>query len=67
MYFLFCDQYTGWYDDSSVGGIEGSVSKMIAADPNFGKFDQMTSRMIVLHTAGLLKLLQKHMGAFIQY
>ncbi|PFX15896.1 Tetratricopeptide repeat protein 38 [Stylophora pistillata] len=28
-------QYTGWYDDSSVNGIEGSVSKMLAADPNF--------------------------------
>ncbi|XP_027035594.1 tetratricopeptide repeat protein 38-like isoform X2 [Pocillopora damicornis] len=28
-------QYTGWYDDSSVDGIEGSVSKMLATDPNF--------------------------------
>ncbi|XP_022809104.1 tetratricopeptide repeat protein 38-like isoform X1 [Stylophora pistillata] len=28
-------QYTGWYDDSSVNGIKGSVSKMLAADPNF--------------------------------
>lgn len=32
-------QYTGWYDDSIVGGIEGSISKMIAADPTFGEFN----------------------------
>lgn len=32
-------QYTGWYDDSNVGGIEGSISKMIAADPTFGEFN----------------------------
>ena len=32
-------QYTGWYDDSTVGGIEGSISKMIAADPTFGEFN----------------------------
>ena len=32
-------QYTGWYDDANVGGIEGSISKMIAADPMFGEFN----------------------------
>lgn len=32
-------KYTGWYDDSNVGGIEGSISKMIAADPTFGEFN----------------------------
>ena len=30
-------QYTGWYDEPSVDGIEGSVSKMMGADPDFGK------------------------------
>ena len=34
---FFFLQYTGWYDDSSVDGIEGSVSKMLAADPKFGE------------------------------
>lgn len=28
-------QYVGWYDDDSVGGIEGSLSKMMSADQNF--------------------------------
>lgn len=28
-------QYVGWYDDDSVGGIEGSISKMMSADPSF--------------------------------
>jgi len=28
-------QYVGWYDDESVGGIEGSISKMLASDPEF--------------------------------
>ena len=31
-------QYVGWYDESSVGGIENSIDKMMAADPNFGKW-----------------------------
>lgn len=35
MYDATVTQYTGWYDDSTVGGIEGSISKMIAADPTF--------------------------------
>jgi len=29
-------QYTGWYDEPTVGGIEGSLSKMMKADPDFG-------------------------------
>ena len=29
-------QYTGWYDDPSVDGIEGSVTRMLTADPDFG-------------------------------
>ena len=41
-------QYTGWYDDSTVGGIEGSISKMIAADPTFGEFNEQRSRMIAV-------------------
>ena len=36
---LIISQYTGWYDDSTVGGIEGSISKMIAADPTFGELN----------------------------
>ena len=36
---LIISQYTGWYDDSTVGGIEGSISKMITADPTFGELN----------------------------
>ncbi|KAK2548284.1 Tetratricopeptide repeat protein 38 [Acropora cervicornis] len=36
MYDATVTQYTGWYDEPSVGGIEGSLSKMITADPDFG-------------------------------
>ncbi|XP_067666237.1 tetratricopeptide repeat protein 38-like isoform X2 [Haliotis asinina] len=28
-------QYVGWYDDTSIGGIETSLQKMMDADPNF--------------------------------
>lgn len=28
-------QYVGWYDDDSLGGLEKSIEKMIANDPNF--------------------------------
>ncbi|XP_053382109.1 tetratricopeptide repeat protein 38-like isoform X1 [Mercenaria mercenaria] len=28
-------QYVGWYDDTSVGGIEKSLDKTLEADPNF--------------------------------
>ncbi|XP_015747661.1 PREDICTED: tetratricopeptide repeat protein 38-like [Acropora digitifera] len=35
MYDATVTQHTGWYDEPSVGGIEGSLSKMITADPDF--------------------------------
>ncbi|ESO83130.1 hypothetical protein LOTGIDRAFT_197478 [Lottia gigantea] len=35
MYDAVVTQYVGWYDEPSVGGIEHSVDKMIAADPDF--------------------------------
>lgn len=35
MYDATLTQYTGWYDDPSVDGIESSVSKMITSDPDF--------------------------------
>ncbi|BFZ11068.1 hypothetical protein BsWGS_14107 [Bradybaena similaris] len=28
-------QYTGWYDDESLGGMAGTLEKLKAADPNF--------------------------------
>lgn len=30
-------QYVKWTNDKSLGGIEGCLSKMRAADPNFGE------------------------------
>lgn len=36
-YNLHFLKYTGWYDEPSVDGIEGSLSKMMKADPDFGK------------------------------
>lgn len=35
MYDATLTQYTGWYDEPSVDGIEGSFSKMMKADPDF--------------------------------
>lgn len=35
LYDAVLTQYVGWYDESSVGGIEASLDKMMAADSNF--------------------------------
>uniref|UniRef100_A0A8C9FHK4 Uncharacterized protein n=1 Tax=Pavo cristatus TaxID=9049 RepID=A0A8C9FHK4_PAVCR len=32
-------QYATWRNDENLGGIEGCLSKLKAADPNFGKYD----------------------------
>ncbi len=29
-------QYTGWYDDDNIGGMEKTLTSMMNADPNFG-------------------------------
>ena len=55
-------QYTGWYDDANVGGIEGSISKMIAADPTFGEFNWHGSGMIVVNWQPKLKQYMKCNG-----
>ncbi|XP_019617880.1 PREDICTED: tetratricopeptide repeat protein 38-like [Branchiostoma belcheri] len=35
MYDATVTQYVGWYQEDSVGGMEGSMKKMMEADPNF--------------------------------
>ncbi|XP_035690456.1 tetratricopeptide repeat protein 38-like [Branchiostoma floridae] len=35
MYDATVTQYVGWYQDDSVGGMEGSMTKMMQADPDF--------------------------------
>ncbi|CAH1232052.1 tetratricopeptide repeat protein 38-like [Branchiostoma lanceolatum] len=35
MYDAVVTQYVGWYEEDSVGGMEGSMGKMMQADPDF--------------------------------
>ena len=35
--FKYLVQYTGWYEEPSVGGLEKTLSDIIKADPDFGK------------------------------
>ncbi|CAH1251951.1 TTC38 [Branchiostoma lanceolatum] len=35
MYDAVLTQYVGWYDDSSVGGVDASLERLLQADPNF--------------------------------
>ncbi|CAG5126771.1 unnamed protein product, partial [Candidula unifasciata] len=35
LYDAIVTQYTGWYDDESLGGMIGTLEKLKAADPNF--------------------------------
>jgi hypothetical protein len=37
LYICMFDQYTAWYEEPSVGGLEKTLSDLIAADPDFGE------------------------------
>lgn len=49
-------QYVGWYDESSVGGIEASIDKMITADPNFVMGHVLKNGLDLLGTGRTIEL-----------
>ncbi|XP_064642236.1 tetratricopeptide repeat protein 38-like [Lineus longissimus] len=49
-------QYVGWYNDESVDGIEGALSKMTNADPNFLMGHVMSVGLEMMATAKTTRL-----------
>lgn len=37
LYDAAISQFVGWYDDKQLDGLEGSMKKMLEADPQFSK------------------------------
>ncbi|GFO33980.1 tetratricopeptide repeat protein 38 [Plakobranchus ocellatus] len=56
LYDAIVTQYAGWYDDPSVGGMGGTLSKLAAADPNFVMGQVVTNGLEALGTGRSVKL-----------
>ncbi|XP_054856296.1 tetratricopeptide repeat protein 38 [Eublepharis macularius] len=52
-------QYVTWTNDSSLGGIEGSLSKLQAADPNFTMGQVITHGLTLIGTGSSVRLDRK--------
>jgi len=49
LYDAAISQYVGWYDDANLGGLAGSLERMISADPTFGKMNS-NKRLLIIFT-----------------
>ncbi|XP_060110128.1 tetratricopeptide repeat protein 38 [Heteronotia binoei] len=56
-------QYTKWTNDKSLGGIEGSLSKLEAADPNFTMGHVIANGLTLIGTGSSVRLDKKLDGA----
>ncbi|KAH0616378.1 hypothetical protein JD844_027423, partial [Phrynosoma platyrhinos] len=56
MYDATLTQYVTWTNDKSLGGIEGSLSKLQAADPNFSMGHVIANGLILIGTGSSVRL-----------
>uniref|UniRef100_A0A0B7A801 Tetratricopeptide repeat protein 38 n=1 Tax=Arion vulgaris TaxID=1028688 RepID=A0A0B7A801_9EUPU len=56
LYDAVVTQYTGWYDDESLGGITGTLEKLKAADPDFVMGHVVSNGLELLGTGRNTKL-----------
>ncbi|KAK3087550.1 hypothetical protein FSP39_007448, partial [Pinctada imbricata] len=56
MYDGLLTQYVGWYDEDSLGGMEGTINTMIGADPNFVMGHVLKNGLEILGTGRTVRL-----------
>ncbi|XP_042325318.1 tetratricopeptide repeat protein 38-like [Sceloporus undulatus] len=56
MYDATLTQYVTWTNDKSLGGIEGSLSKLQAADPNFSMGHVIANGLVLIGTGSSVRL-----------
>uniref|UniRef100_A0A2C9JUD5 Tetratricopeptide repeat protein 38 n=2 Tax=Biomphalaria glabrata TaxID=6526 RepID=A0A2C9JUD5_BIOGL len=56
MFDAIVTQYTGWYDDENLGGMTGTLNKMLVADPDFVMGHVVRNGLELLGTGSNIRL-----------